>query len=119
MCPLLISDVDECQETPHICGAHSTCNNTDGGYTCECEAGFEKVGVSCLGKYITVTELVGGYEAGFEMVGGSCLGEYNTVTELVGGCEAGFEMVGGSFLGEYNTVTELVGGCEAGFEMVA
>ena len=50
MCPLLNSDVDECQETTDICGANSTCSNTDGGFICGCEAGFEMEAGSCLGE---------------------------------------------------------------------
>ena len=37
----LLSDIDECTDTPGICGGTSTCNNQpDGGfYTCTCGAG--------------------------------------------------------------------------------
>ena len=59
---ILISDVDECQETAHICGANSTCTNMDNGYTCGCEVGFEMVGGSCLGEYNIVTQMAGGSE---------------------------------------------------------
>ena len=116
--PLFISDVDECQETPDICGANSTCINTNGGFICVCEAGFEMVGGSCLGEYNTVTQMVGVSVSGFEKVGGRCLGEYNTVTQMVGGCEGGFEIVRGTCLGEYNTVTQMVGVSVSGFEKV-
>ena len=116
--PLLISDVDECQETPHVCGANSTCINTNGGFICGCEAGFEMVGGSCLGEYNTVTQMVGVSVSGFEKVGGRCLGVYNTVTQMVGGCEGGFEIVRGGCLGKYNIVAQMVGVSVSGFEKV-
>ena len=32
-------DVDECRERPGVCGS-GRCLNTEGGYQCECEAGY-------------------------------------------------------------------------------
>ena len=34
-------DIDECVENPDpaLCGDHGTCVNTDGSYTCDCDAG--------------------------------------------------------------------------------
>ena len=34
----------------NICGANSTCVNTEGTYSCGCEDGYEKIDGSCLGK---------------------------------------------------------------------
>ena len=36
----MLSDIDECQRTSGICGAHSKCNNTIGAYFCTCLVGF-------------------------------------------------------------------------------
>ena len=45
-------DVNECLETPDICGANSTCSNTDGSYQCGCVEGFVKDNCTdlCTGK---------------------------------------------------------------------
>uniref|UniRef100_A0AAR2J865 Nidogen 1a n=1 Tax=Pygocentrus nattereri TaxID=42514 RepID=A0AAR2J865_PYGNA len=34
-------DIDECRETPHICGPNTICNNQPGTYRCECMEGFQ------------------------------------------------------------------------------
>uniref|UniRef100_A0A4W4DSS1 Nidogen 1b n=1 Tax=Electrophorus electricus TaxID=8005 RepID=A0A4W4DSS1_ELEEL len=34
-------DVDECRETPGICGAHAICNNQPGTFRCECIEGYQ------------------------------------------------------------------------------
>ncbi|GAA6100747.1 nidogen-1 isoform X1 [Tachysurus ichikawai] len=34
-------DIDECAETPQICGAHTVCNNHPGTFRCECIDGFQ------------------------------------------------------------------------------
>ena len=38
------TDIDECNpadpDAPPVCGPHSICTNTDGSYTCSCEAGY-------------------------------------------------------------------------------
>lgn len=34
------SDINECDEFSHECGANTVCENNDGGYTCNCNAGF-------------------------------------------------------------------------------
>ena len=49
-------DVDECEDTPGICQSDDkSCVNEDGGYECNCRAGYEKVSaddsVPCAGKY--------------------------------------------------------------------
>ncbi|XP_039370070.1 adhesion G protein-coupled receptor E3-like [Mauremys reevesii] len=33
-------DIDECNQTPDICGPNAACNNTIGSYRCECRAGY-------------------------------------------------------------------------------
>lgn len=32
--------MDECIESPEICGSNSDCGNTDGNYTCTCKDGY-------------------------------------------------------------------------------
>ena len=49
---LLFSDINECEEVPSLCGAGSTCTNTDGSYTCTCVEGFQMVNGSCIGECI-------------------------------------------------------------------
>ena len=50
-CIFLCSDVNECQSGSHTCNIDtSTCVNTKGSFTCECQNGFEKVGGVCLGN---------------------------------------------------------------------
>ncbi|KAG7462833.1 hypothetical protein MATL_G00188960 [Megalops atlanticus] len=34
-------DIDECRETPHVCGPHATCSNQPGTFRCECIDGFQ------------------------------------------------------------------------------
>ncbi|MCI4383277.1 hypothetical protein PGIGA_G00024480 [Pangasianodon gigas] len=34
-------DIDECAETPQICGAYAICNNHPGTFRCECMDGFQ------------------------------------------------------------------------------
>uniref|UniRef100_A0A8C8GSY6 Nidogen-1 n=1 Tax=Oncorhynchus tshawytscha TaxID=74940 RepID=A0A8C8GSY6_ONCTS len=34
-------DIDECRETPEICGSHTVCNNQPGTFRCECVDGFQ------------------------------------------------------------------------------
>ena len=43
------ADIDECSETPSICGANAVCNNTVGSYECSCAVGFEDQSGSCVG----------------------------------------------------------------------
>uniref|UniRef100_F1KPH9 Latent-transforming growth factor beta-binding protein 1 n=1 Tax=Ascaris suum TaxID=6253 RepID=F1KPH9_ASCSU len=42
-------DIDECEENRHSCDpSTSVCVNTDGGYICECAAGYEGTGGICV-----------------------------------------------------------------------
>ncbi|KAM6971980.1 nidogen-1 [Aplochiton taeniatus] len=34
-------DIDECRETPYICGSNAICNNQPGTFRCECMDGFQ------------------------------------------------------------------------------
>uniref|UniRef100_A0A8C2CAY1 Nidogen 1a n=1 Tax=Cyprinus carpio TaxID=7962 RepID=A0A8C2CAY1_CYPCA len=35
------NDIDECRETPQICGPNAICNNQPGTFRCECQEGFQ------------------------------------------------------------------------------
>uniref|UniRef100_A0A8C1RK77 Nidogen 1a n=1 Tax=Cyprinus carpio TaxID=7962 RepID=A0A8C1RK77_CYPCA len=35
------NDIDECRETPQICGPNAVCNNQPGTFRCECQEGFQ------------------------------------------------------------------------------
>ena len=44
-----ISDLNECDSTPELCGENSVCNNIDGSYTCSCVEGYFQMGDICAG----------------------------------------------------------------------
>lgn len=48
-----LSDIDECRETPQICGLHAICNNQPGTFRCECLDGYQFAsdGQTCTGKW--------------------------------------------------------------------
>ncbi|MCB9596330.1 MAG: MYXO-CTERM sorting domain-containing protein [Sandaracinaceae bacterium] len=41
-------DIDECAMGLDDCGPGSICNNTGGGFTCDCPTGFERSGAGCV-----------------------------------------------------------------------
>lgn len=50
---ILFPDVNECIQTPDICGAYGTCQNTQGGHRCECQRNFrpDPATNTCVGKF--------------------------------------------------------------------
>ena len=44
------TDNDECSDGTHTCSANATCDNTDGGYNCSCDSGYEGNGFNCTSK---------------------------------------------------------------------
>jgi len=42
-----VNDVDECVQGTHNCDVNAQCTNTDGSYSCECNAGYSGNGVTC------------------------------------------------------------------------
>ena len=47
----MFTDVDECTDAPDTCDVNAVCSNTDGSYTCLCNAGYSGNGTTCTGKY--------------------------------------------------------------------
>lgn len=47
---VVVLDVDECRQTPGLCGNNSVCSNTKGGYECLCKKGYVKSNDKCIGK---------------------------------------------------------------------
>ena len=45
--PVLISDVNECQNGEHNCHANAECSDNDGSYTCDCLPGSSGDGFDC------------------------------------------------------------------------
>ncbi|XP_031719731.1 latent-transforming growth factor beta-binding protein 4-like [Anarrhichthys ocellatus] len=43
-------DVDECTESPAVCGGQGVCENTLGSYKCVCRPGYQGNGTHCEGK---------------------------------------------------------------------
>ncbi|XP_063787777.1 adhesion G protein-coupled receptor E1-like isoform X2 [Pseudophryne corroboree] len=41
------TDIDECTESPSICGPNSDCTNTAGSYTCTCHIGSKYISNTC------------------------------------------------------------------------
>ena len=62
---LMVLDVNECLETPSICGPNSVCNNTIGDYNCTCWSGYNVTDPSlkssanntCTGKVVFTKDL--------------------------------------------------------------
>ena len=57
ICCVLVVDIDECAANP--CGVPSvavSCSNTAGGYSCNCQPGYEFVNsVTCTGESLNMT----------------------------------------------------------------
>ncbi len=123
--PSTCTDIDECASgTP--CGAHSTCTNTSGSYTCGCVSGYSSVGNTCTdidecasgtpcGVHSTCTNTSGSYtcgcSSGYNLVGSTCTdidecasgtpcGANATCSNTAGSftctCAMGYSMVGGT-----------------------
>ena len=45
------TDINECQETPLICG-RGNCTNYGGGHFCKCHDGFRPNGGTCAGNIV-------------------------------------------------------------------
>ena len=44
------SDINECEENTDNCDCQATCSNFPGGFSCECNPGYEGDGVTCTGE---------------------------------------------------------------------
>ena len=50
---LLFTDINECTNSTNDCHRNSTCTNSIGSYSCECNQGFNGNGTICIGmKYL-------------------------------------------------------------------
>ena len=51
------TDTDECSSYTHNCDLYAaTCSNTEGSFTCACNAGYTGDGVTCVGKWVNCNE---------------------------------------------------------------
>lgn len=94
------TDIDECADED-ACGAHSTCSNFDGGYTCSCDSGYEEIGSFC----VDADECSDGSN--------SCDASARCVNNegsYICECEAGFALIGDNLFGVCTDVNE----CETG-----
>ncbi len=46
-----LSPADECEDGVNNCDTNAACIDTNGNYTCHCNAGYSGDGVTCVGKY--------------------------------------------------------------------
>ena len=53
---LHLADVNECTQSTHNCHQNAVCQNTNGGFNCSCNNGFEGNGINCTGTYVILTE---------------------------------------------------------------
>ena len=53
---MTITDINECQSLENRCSDNEDCMNNEGGYSCPCKAGYEKLtddlNEKCTGKFI-------------------------------------------------------------------
>ena len=45
-----VLEINECLEGTHNCDVNARCDNVDGSFTCECNAGYGGNGRICSGK---------------------------------------------------------------------
>lgn len=77
---MLLADIDECRETPSVCGANAVCSNQPGSFRCECSIGFvfASDGKTCVGEFsvcVFVCVLTAGRWVGYLVP----VGEYDFV----------------------------------------
>ena len=61
-----VPDIDECTSVTHKCSADAVCSNTEGSYSCSCNAGLHGDGRYCEGELtsdvrLSLTSLVAHY----------------------------------------------------------
>ncbi len=49
-----MSDIDECLEGVDACASNATCMNTEGGYNCSCDTGYDGDGLTCNSMKILI-----------------------------------------------------------------
>ena len=45
-----ILDIDECSTGMNNCSSNATCDNTQGGFNCSCNSGYQGDGITCQSK---------------------------------------------------------------------
>ena len=50
LCGYFLKDIDECELETDTCDVNAECTNTDGSYTCSCNAGYSGDGMTCIGR---------------------------------------------------------------------
>ncbi len=99
--PPKCDDINECLVGTAVCDANANCNNSVGGYTCECKQGFTGSGKACVNVdecsngtaacdlSADCSDTVGGYKctckAGFQGDGKTCEDKDECATDN-GGC---------------------------------
>ena len=50
----IFADIDECMTEVHSCDINGLCNNTDGGFRCDCLSGYQGNGFICESKFLSL-----------------------------------------------------------------
>lgn len=58
LCMYISADIDECFNSPNICGDRASCVDTIGSFQCVCNDGYSDNGTGCEGKIANRMTLV-------------------------------------------------------------
>ncbi|KAI6661005.1 Phosphatidylinositol phosphatase PTPRQ-like [Oopsacas minuta] len=114
VCAVPGNNIDECTTGIDPCSATELCTNTDGGYSCLCRVGYERIGIDCIdinecytdpcGTNEECDNSVGGYtctcKIGYTYVGTQC-NDVNECDTNNGGCTEKCINTDGSYHCEY------------------
>uniref|UniRef100_A0A0G4F531 EGF-like domain-containing protein n=1 Tax=Chromera velia CCMP2878 TaxID=1169474 RepID=A0A0G4F531_9ALVE len=118
VCPVTAgacTDVDECADNSHNCNAQATCTNSDGGFSCACNQGWQGDGISCSVVHGDGdlqgdeecddgdTDAGDGCSGGRVEDGWTCTGEPSVCTGSWGGGFIAIESVVGLWLGVFSS----------------
>ncbi|CAK8696725.1 unnamed protein product [Clavelina lepadiformis] len=82
-------DIDECREQPSVCHIKATCTNTRGGYSCECQPGYQGNGQHC--QLVTCGSPITPNQGGYTNPGSS---QFTQGSEITFYCNSGYEISG-------------------------
>ncbi|XP_076799587.1 uncharacterized protein LOC143444282 [Clavelina lepadiformis] len=82
-------DIDECREQPSVCHIKATCTNTRGGYSCECQPGYQGNGQHC--QLVTCGSPITPNQGGYTNPGSS---QFTQGSEITFYCNTGYEISG-------------------------